>query len=125
MNIAQLQFNEIERIAYLTGHPLVAMLAESADDSELLVDGFDDRLETAEAEGFEKGYKEGLGEDADKTITAMRHELTIAQEAKKQAVDKLLQITKLIDSDMCKTIKGRHELSKQIFGSYIRLRGMP
>ena len=117
MQLHQLQFNEIERIAYITGQPLVAMCAEHADDGELLEDGLEDQLEAAQKKGYDLGTEVGVGVDAVQEIKQLEDSVTDIKASHQRCRDNLQAVYDWLRSDDCKTIKSRQAFEKRLLAA--------
>jgi hypothetical protein len=117
MQLHRLEFNEIERIAYITGHPLVAMCADHAFDGELLEDGLDDQLEAAENKGFEEGKIEGMGLDTAETIAGLESNVIDLKASHRRCRDNLQAVCDWLRSDDSKTVKSRQAFEKRLLAA--------
>lgn len=120
-NIApnSMSYNEIERIAYITGNSMLAAYASECDDQESLIEGFDDQMEAEFSRGYKEGELDTLGKDTDAMLAAQRQEIARLKTEYMALKDYLAKVKDYINGDACKKVAGRHALSADITRQYI------
>lgn len=109
-----LSASEIERIAYLSGNPILAAYAGDCDDQGIRIDSFDDELEEARKESYAKGYHEGIGADTDTMLAAQRQEIARLKTEQQSLRTYLTDLQPCLTGDQCKTVAGRKEIATHI-----------
>jgi len=113
-----LRFDEIERIAYISGMPLANYFLEM-DDQEIQIDGFDDQLKKAADEAYARGKHDGMGADTADQIESLEHRVEALQGSCTKAKSQLLAIYQWLGSDDCKTLKGRKAFQEKVRVSWM------
>jgi hypothetical protein len=109
--------SELERIAYIQGHALLACYAADADDLESQVDSFDDQLDQAKKEGFEAGKREGIGLEATQIIEDLEGDIAQLKANHKRCRANLQAVYEWLRSADCKTVKSRQSFEKRLLAA--------
>jgi hypothetical protein len=112
-----MNFNEIERRAYIDGDGLVAMLAENAADIETIEADFEQRL----ADKFEEGKLEASDAELLAEIESLKGQLE-AVRASLARTHSLLDATNAwLTGPNCKNAKGRDMFRKTLRSDQLRI----
>jgi hypothetical protein len=106
--------NEIERIAYLNSQSLLACYAGENNDMEDEIFNFDDRIEAAEKEAFEKGRVDGIGVVAATEIERLEGEIETITASHRRTRDRLQAVLAWLQSPDCKTVAGRRDFERHV-----------
>lgn len=105
---------EIERFAYIDGSHILAAYAADCEDQEEQINDFDDQLEQARLDGFDDGYKDGIGADTDTMLTALRNEVKDLKAAHQSLRTHLVDVEMLLIGTRGKTVAGRKDIATHI-----------
>jgi len=109
--------SEIERYAYIYGKRHLASYAAQAEDQEDLEDlegRYEEKLENACEESFEKGKAVGIGLDTNKVITKLQQQIADLKSSHQRCRDNLQAVHQWLLGNDCKTAKGRKDYALRV-----------